>query len=145
MQTAAGKLGEEGRIRFTGAVPSSAVHQWVQIADVFALVSSLEGLPVSLIEAMATGLPVVVSDIPANRQLVDHGVEGLVVETRNAEAIGMALDSILSDSAAGRRMGAAARTRIGVSFSTDRVVDLYETLFARLLGREIRGLERPAA
>jgi glycosyltransferase involved in cell wall biosynthesis len=132
----AGALAEEGRIRFTGAMPSSAVHEWVQIADVFALVSSLEGLPVSLIEAMATGLPVVVSDIPANRQLVDTGVEGMVVETRNADAIGSALDSILSDGAARRRMGAAARSRIGERFSTVRVVGLYEALFERLLGRK---------
>jgi glycosyltransferase involved in cell wall biosynthesis len=135
MQRIAGKLAEAGRIQFTGAVPSSAVHQWVQIADVFALVSSLEGLPVSLIEAMATGLPVVVSDIPANRQLVDPGIEGLVVELKNVEAIGSALNSILSDNGARRRMGAAARARIGGSFSTDRVVGLYEGLFAKVLGQ----------
>jgi glycosyltransferase involved in cell wall biosynthesis len=135
IQSIAGRLAEEGRIRFTGPVPSSAVHEWVQIADVFALVSSLEGLPVSLIEAMATGLPVVVSDIPANRQLVDPGVEGLVVELRNIEAIGSALNSILSDSGARRRMGAAARARIGETFSTDRVVGLYEGLFAKVLGQ----------
>jgi glycosyltransferase involved in cell wall biosynthesis len=137
IQIAAGKLAEEGRIRFTGVVPSSAVHEWVQIVDVFALVSSLEGLPVSLIEAMATGLPVVVSDIPANRQLVDTGVEGIVVETRNADAIGSALESILGDSDSDgetrRRMGTAARLRIGERFSTDRVVELYETLFAKIL------------
>jgi glycosyltransferase involved in cell wall biosynthesis len=130
---AAGKLAEEGRIRFTGAVPSSAVHEWVQIADVFALVSSLEGLPVSLIEAMATGLPAVVSDIPANRQLVDHGVEGMVVETRNEDAIGAAIESMLSDSETRSRMGRAARSRIGERFSTERVAGLYETLFAKIL------------
>jgi glycosyltransferase involved in cell wall biosynthesis len=135
VQGIAGKLEREGRIRFTGAVPSSAVHQWVQIADVFALVSSLEGLPVSLIEAMATGVPVVVSDIPANRQLVDAGVEGMVVATGNADAIGSAFESILSDGEKRRRMGVAARLRIGESFSTHRVVELYETLFAKMLGQ----------
>ena len=133
LHTVAGNLAQEGRIRFTGAVPSSAVHQWVQIADVFALVSSLEGLPVSLIEAMATGLPVVVSDIPANRQLVDPGIQGLVVETRNADAIGSALGEILESPEMRRRMGEAARLRIGDSFSTARVAALYETLFARFI------------
>jgi len=133
LQGIARELGNEGRVRFTGAVPSSAVHEWVQIADVFALVSSLEGLPVSLIEAMATGLPVVVSDIPANRQLVDAGVEGVVVKTRDADAIGMAFGSLLGDGETRRRMGTAARLRIGESFSTDRVVELYEALFAKIL------------
>ncbi len=129
----AGKVAEEKRIRFTGAVPSAAVHEWVQIADVFTLVSSLEGLPVSLIEAMATGLPVVVSDIPANRQLVDPGIEGLVVETKDANAIGKAIVSILSDGEMRQRMGAAGKARVGSTYSTDRVVGQYETLFARLL------------
>lgn len=126
----------EGRIRFTGAVPSSAVHEWVQIADVFTLVSSLEGLPVSLIEAMATELPVVVSDIPANRQLVDPGIEGIVIETRNEAAIGSALVTLLNDKEMRKRMGEAARARIGDRFSTARVTGIYETLFARLLGTQ---------
>jgi glycosyltransferase involved in cell wall biosynthesis len=134
IRSIAGGLAEEERVRFTGAVPSSDVHEWVQIADVFALVSSLEGLPVSLIEAMATGLPVVVSDISANRQLVDHGVEGMVVEAKNEDAIGSALGAILDNPETRRQMGEAARSRIGDRFSTARVTVLYETLFARLLG-----------
>jgi len=133
LQTLAGQVTEEGRIRFAGATPSSAVPQWMQIAEVFALVSSFEGLPVSLIEAMATGVPAVVSDIPANRQLVDTGVEGVVVETRNADAIGAALESLLGDSELRSRLGAAGRARIAGSFSTPRVVELYESLFVRLL------------
>jgi 1,2-diacylglycerol 3-alpha-glucosyltransferase len=134
LRSATGSLASEGRVRFTGAVPPSAVHEWVQAADVFALVSSLEGLPVSLIEAMATGLPVVVSDIPANLQLVEQGIEGIVVETRNADAIGAALNSILSDPAARSRMGIAGRTRIAARFSTQHVTGMYESLFAKLLG-----------
>jgi glycosyltransferase involved in cell wall biosynthesis len=133
LQSQTGRVAPAGGIRFTGVVPSTSVHEWVQIADVFALVSSLEGLPVSLIEAMATEVPVVVSDIPANRQLVDSGVEGIVVGTRNPDAIGSALNSILGDRENRQRMGRAGRLRIGKSFSTDRVVGLYETLFAKLL------------
>jgi len=132
----AGNMTGGSRIQFRGVVPSSSVHEWVQIADVFALVSSLEGLPVSLIEAMATEVPAVVSDIPANLQLIDHGVEGMVVSLRNAGEIGAALNSILSDREAGRRMGKAARSRIERSFSTDRVVGLYETLFTKLLSTD---------
>ncbi|HWE51147.1 MAG TPA: glycosyltransferase family 4 protein [Bryobacteraceae bacterium] len=133
LETLAGKLIQQGKIRFTGAVASSAVHQWVQIADVFSLVSSLEGLPVSLIEAMAAGLPAVVSDIPANRQLIDPGIQGLVVEPKNAEAIGSALSAVLENPELRRSLGDAARARIGDNFSTARVTLLYETLFARLL------------
>ncbi len=76
-----------------------------------------------------------VSDIPANRQLVDEGVEGLVAETRNADAIGDALGTLLDDPEMRRRMGKAARSRIGDKFSTARVTAIYENLFARLLSR----------
>jgi len=84
---------------------------------------------------MSAGLSVVVSDIPANRQLVDPEVEGLVAAPKDAEKIGEALRSLLANPEARRRMGAAGRTRIAKSFSTERVVRMYESLFARLLSR----------
>jgi glycosyltransferase involved in cell wall biosynthesis len=135
IRAAAGGLADRGRIRLAGAVPSSSVHEWLKAADVFALVSSLEGLPVSLIEAMATGLPSVVSDIPANRQLVEPGVQGLVAEARNAAAIGDALAALLAGGEARIRMGEAARARIGDGFSPQSVVCLYEEVFGHLMNR----------
>ncbi len=135
LQRLAESLLPENRIRFAGAVPPQSVHEWMQIADVFALVSSLEGLPVSLIEAMVSGVPAIVSDIPANRQLVDDGIEGLVVPLRSEDLIASGLNSILSDEDRRTRMGAAGRARIVASFSTKEVIERYETLFTRLLGK----------
>jgi glycosyltransferase involved in cell wall biosynthesis len=100
---------------------------------VFALVSSNEGLSCSLLEAMSTGLPSVVSDIPANAQLIDSGTQGLRIATGDHEAIAQALAKLLGDDALRKRMGAAARQRVLENYSTCRVVERYEALFHEAL------------
>jgi glycosyltransferase involved in cell wall biosynthesis len=124
------KLGLDQNVIFTGRLDSSGVLQWLQAADTCALVSEVEGLPCSLIEAMSAGLPPVVSNIPAHTQLIDHEVHGLITELGNEESIAKGLIRVLDDAELRRRMGGAARARMVDQFSTDRVVDRYETLFA---------------
>jgi glycosyltransferase involved in cell wall biosynthesis len=121
------------RIRFAGLVPVQDVRKWLQASDIFALVSSLEGLPVSLIEAMAVGLPSVVSDIPANTQLVDSGRHGLVAPVQDDLEIGHSLMLLIEDEALRKRLGEEARAQVSVLYSTERVVMMYERLFADLL------------
>ena len=96
----------------------------------FALVSSQEGFPCSLVEAMSAGLPSVVSDIPANRQLIFSGENGLTAELKNEEALGSALACLAADSGLRRRLGAAAREHVTANYSTDKVAERYEKLFA---------------
>jgi glycosyltransferase involved in cell wall biosynthesis len=79
---------------------------------------------------MSAGLPPLVSDIPAHTQLVDNEVNGMVTGLGSEESIARGLVRLLGDAGARKRMGAAARVRIAEQFSTPRVVDCYETLFA---------------
>jgi glycosyltransferase involved in cell wall biosynthesis len=115
----------------TGRVPTSGVLKWLHAADAFTLISEVEGLPCSLIEAMSAGVPPVVSSIPAHTQLIDDGVDGLVTELGNEEAIASALLRLLDDPALSNRLASAARLRMLEQFATSRVVDRYETLFAQ--------------
>ena len=115
---------------FTGRLNGAGVLKWLQAGDAFTLISAIEGLPCALIEAMSAGLPAVVSDIPAHTQLVDDEVDGVVTKLGSPESIARGLVRVLSDPAAGKRMGAAARQRMVEQFSTPQVVDCYETLFA---------------
>jgi glycosyltransferase involved in cell wall biosynthesis len=124
------KLKLDGNVVFMGRVPTSGVLQWLHAADTWALVSEVEGLPCSLIEAMSAGVATVVSNIPAHTQLVDDGVDGVVTELGDEESIARGLVRVLDDRALRDRLGAAARKRMVEQFSTDRVVDRYETLFA---------------
>ncbi|MCC6262687.1 MAG: glycosyltransferase family 4 protein [Bryobacterales bacterium] len=117
------------RITFAGRVDSSAVPLWLQASDAFALVSPNEGFSCALSEAMAVGLPAVVSDIPANRQLVTDGVHGFTTAVGDTDAIARGFLQLQADSGIRKRMAAAAREEIVQKYSTDQVVDRYEKLF----------------
>lgn len=129
----AASLGVADRIVFPGAQPSSEVCQWLQASDVFTLVSRREGLPVSLIEAMATGLPAVVSDIPGTAQLITHGTHGFRVPVRDDKAIAGGLLDLFGNPALRAQFAAAARPVVVDQFSTSRVLAEYERLFTELI------------
>ncbi|MGA2184818.1 MAG: glycosyltransferase family 4 protein [Bryobacteraceae bacterium] len=122
-----------GNVRFAGRVDPAEVRSWLRIADVFTLVSPSEGFPCALAEAMSVGLPTVVSDIPANRQLVDDGQHGLLAPVGDVEAIAGAILRLLADAGLRASMGRAARGRILDNYSTGKVADRYETLFRETL------------
>src|SRR5579872_3808614 len=123
------------RIRFVGRVNITEVPFWLRSSDVFALTSPSEGFSCALLEAMSTGLVSVVTDIPANRQLVDPGIHGLTVRFGDESSIGEALLQLSSDPEIRRRMGQAARQRVVENYSTLRVVERYEALFQEVLGQ----------
>lgn len=123
----------QSQVKFTGMVPVTEVRKWMQCADVFTLVSSLEGLPCALIEAMSAGIPSVVSDIPANLQLVDHGEQGMVARLKDSGSIAAGLSTLLKDPELRARLGRNARARVIETYSTAAVVARYELLFSELL------------
>jgi glycosyltransferase involved in cell wall biosynthesis len=131
LETLAAEL--TAQIRFTGRAPISDVPRWLSASDVFALTSPSEGFPCALLEAMAVGLPSVVSAIPANLQLIDQGVHGLTVGWNDTEAIGAAFLRLFGDRELRRNMGAVARERAAANYSTAVVLDLYEEFFARVI------------
>ena len=130
---AAGLGLDGGRIRFVGRVASADVALWLRASDVFALTSPSEGFSCALLEAMSAGLASVVTSIPANQQLVDDSVHGLTVEVADEAAIGQAFTTLFADAAMRKKMGAAARQRIVENYSTGKVVERYEALFAEML------------
>ena len=133
LEKLAGDLGLNANIRFAGRCAPDAVCQWLQASDVFALVSSREGFSCSLSEAMSAGLPCVVSDIPANTQLIDSGLHGMRVRLRDERSIADALLRLLGDERLRAAMGLAARERVLGNYSVDKVLDRYESLFKEAL------------
>ena len=133
LEEAARQLHLGDRVRFVGMVPVADVPKWLQAADLFALVSSLEGLPCSLIEAMAVGLPAVTSDIPANMQLIEPGINGFSAPLLDEAAIAAQLNRLLDDRTLRIELGKNARASVMARFSTTGVADVYEQLFRELL------------
>ncbi len=126
---------DPGQFRFAGRVDVREVPLWLRASDVFALTSPNEGFPCSLLEAMSVGLASVVSDIPANLQLVDEGIHGLTVPFDSEAAIGGALARLFRDPPLRQSMGKAARKRVVENYSTSSVMERYENLFATVTSR----------
>lgn len=91
-------------------------------ADIFVLPSYFEGLPMSVIEAMLAGLPVVASDIDGLREQVIDGVTGLLVPPRQATPLAAALNRLAGDPGRRAAMGAAGRERAVARYDEERVV-----------------------
>ena len=91
-------------------------------ADVFCLPSHFEGLPMSVIEAMMTGLPVVATDIRGPREQVVEGQTGFLVPPMQDAPLGAALSRLAADSALRKRMGEAGRARALDRFDEAKVV-----------------------
>lgn len=115
-------LGLSSCVRLSGQLPADAVRERLQNADLFLLSSVSEGISNAVLEAMATGLPVVTTDCGGMREAVSDGVEGFVVPARDARGMAAALGHLAEDAGLRERMGAAARVRVLKEFTLERQI-----------------------
>lgn len=108
--------------------------------DLYVLASHREGYPRSAMEAAASGLPVVATDIRGCRQVVDHGSTGLLVPVRSADDLAAAVGGLVGDPDRRRSMGAAALERARSRFDQRRVVDITIRTYERLLRASLRAV-----
>ena len=131
LRALADRLGVTDRVEFTGAVGQDEIRAYYERADVFALPSFAEGLPVVLIEAMATGLPVVASRITGIPELVEEGVSGLLVTPGDGADLTRALDDVLRAPSARRaEMGRAGRAKVVSEFDLEHIAEQLEGVFS---------------
>ncbi len=107
--------------------------------DCFALPSLAEGISNTILEAMASGLPVVATRVGGNADLMVEGMTGRLVPRANAAALADAILGYFADPAAARRHGKAGRHHVEQEFSLDRMVRRYERLYLDLLQTPARG------
>ena len=130
------RIGVADRVHFCASVTDDELPSYLAAADVFAFPSQnrLEGFGLAVAEAMACGLPVVTSDMPGVREVIDDGVQGLLVEPLLAEDLAAKIRILLDDRARARAMGAAGRRRVEERYSLNevagRLIRLYEGLAA---------------
>jgi glycosyltransferase involved in cell wall biosynthesis len=130
MRTRAVELGIEHLIVWHGFTPEIA--PLYRAADFFALPSEREGMPAALVEAMASGLPAIVTAVSGAVDLVDDGIHGHVVAAE-AGAIADALRTYLADPGTAVSHGAAGRRRVERQYSATAVLEAYERLFRRVM------------
>jgi glycosyltransferase involved in cell wall biosynthesis len=124
-------LGLEGRVELLGE--RGDVGEQLAAADGFVLPTRWEGLPYSILEAMAAGLPVVASRVGGIPEEVEDGVTGLLVPRDDSAALAAALAALGADGEQARALGRAGHERARRAFSRETMVERYHHLFRSLL------------
>jgi glycosyltransferase involved in cell wall biosynthesis len=136
-----GEIAEAGLgsvVELAGEVPD--VRARLSKADVFVLSSASEGMPISVLEAMASALPVVASGVPGMEELVVDGETGYLVAPGDAEALADRLRRVIDDSALRTRLGAAGRRRAEDRFGLASWQRAHLELYAKLLAERQRDI-----
>ena len=110
-------------------------------ADIFALPSRSEAFPNAVLEAMATGLPIVTAAVGGLLELVDDGRTGLLVPPNQPAALADGLCRLMADPALAARLGDAARDAVRTRYSFNRMVDAFERVYLTELARRCSGIE----
>lgn len=132
LRHAARELGIEGQVTFAGPAFGERKAGLLAEADVFLLPSYREGLPYALLEAMAAGVVPVATRVGAIPDVVADGVHGVLVPSRDPNAIAQAIAALAADRALVARMSAAGRARVASAYSIERLANDFTALYTRL-------------
>jgi glycosyltransferase involved in cell wall biosynthesis len=131
-----GRLGAGSSVRLLGE--RTDVAELLATADVFVLSTRSEGLPLSVLEAMAAGLPVIASNVGGIPELVVHGVSGVLVPPGDPNALAEAIEGLVQNPSLAHELGDAGRRRVVENFDLEAVREAHLALYRRLLAS--RGL-----
>jgi glycosyltransferase involved in cell wall biosynthesis len=120
-------LGIEGQVAFLGY--REDVAEVLAESDLFVLPSRTEAFPNGLVEAMASGLPSIASNVGGIPELLQHGCNGLLVPPGDAAAVATAILTLLEDERTAVALGDAARATVASRYSFDRMVASFEQLY----------------
>lgn len=138
IQSLARKLGIADRVHFLGWQSREQLIAAYRRSDLFLFPSRHEGMPNAVLEAMASGLPVVASNIAGNEELVIDNETGLLFPSEDVEALRNALKKMLTDCTWRRTLGQASRRRVEAHYSWESAAQQYTLLLERSLSRQGR-------
>ncbi len=136
-QALVSSLGLGDRVQLLGL--RTDVRDLMNAADGYVMSSAWEGLPIVLLEAAASGLPVVATDVGGNREIVRAPEGGWLVPAKDPTALAAAMSAVQGmPTDARHRMGEVGRARVTGTFGMDAVVDQWEALYGELLAKRAR-------
>lgn len=130
--------GVASRIEFVGPQPYDQIRTWMETATLFVLPSQVaadgnrDGIPVALMEAMASGCPVVSTRVSGIPELIEDNQHGVLVEQRDPEALADAIERLLDSAELRRRLAAGARARIEDAFDARKEAGRLHGLMAEV-------------
>ena len=123
-------MGLTDQVELCGEMPPAQVLEQLQHADIFVLSSHEEGISNAVLEAMATGLPIVTTNAGGMAEAITDDVDGLIVPVRDVDALADRLARLLTDPELRKRLGAAARQRTVADFSLEHQAETFEAMFS---------------
>ena len=120
------------KVELLGWIREVNKERYLASAMIFALPSYNEGLPMSVLEAMAAGLPVISTPVGGIPEAVTDGIEGFLVEPGDVSALANRLEQLLSNPELAEHMGKAARRKIETAFSAETILPQLEKLYTEL-------------
>jgi glycosyltransferase involved in cell wall biosynthesis len=136
LEALAGELGIEDRLTIAGPLATLELVERYRACSVYVQPSLAECFPITVLEAMAVGRPVVATDVGGVAE--ELGATGLVVPAGDEAALVDAIGGLLADADERARLGALARARVEAEYAADGVVERHVALYERLSGRRSR-------
>lgn len=136
LEQLASDLQVENDIIFTGYVAHDEVDKYHKMLDIFAAVSLQESFGVSVLEASACGKPVVVSNVGGLPEVVDNGITGIIVESKNSNQLADALVTLINNPDLRKKMGDAGRSKVMRDFSWDSSVKKMLRIYRNVLNNK---------
>ncbi len=131
--------GFESEVRFTGK--QLDIGTVLACSDLFLLPSATESFGLAALEAMAHGVPVIASRVGGIPEVIRHGVDGFLEGLGDVDAMAARALELLTDAPKRHAFGEAAKTRALTTFAEGPIVDMYEALYEKVLGRERKAVD----
>jgi glycosyltransferase involved in cell wall biosynthesis len=128
------ELGLSRRVHFSGWAPREQIADYYRRADIFATSTTWEGMPNTVLEAMACGLPIVSTQASGLHELVQDGVNGYLVPIKDSDALSEALALLIDNGYERRRMGRQSRKLVEQQFAWDQIAAQYVQVYGQVLG-----------
>jgi glycosyltransferase involved in cell wall biosynthesis len=132
LATHAADLRLSNDVSFVKSSPSAEI--FLRCLDVFALSSESEGMPLTLLEAMAAGVPAVATGVGGIPEVIENGADGYIVPASGPEPLARTISSLLSHPGEAREMGMRGREKVKRRFNAERTVRETERIYSDLLG-----------
>ncbi len=123
-------------VEFLGTLAGDEKWRQFSSADIFVLPSYTEDMPVSILEAMAAGLPVIATEVGSIPEVIDHGVNGFLVKPCDVTGLAYAIQQLAEDHQLRVDMGAAGSKKAKEQFSFEYYIDRLEQLYAAVLEKQ---------
>ncbi len=134
LRALASEQGLDDMVLFTGALNQEEVRQWYGKADLFALASFAEGIPVVLMEAMACGVPCISTRITGIPELIRDGIDGLLVSPAQTEELADAIELLMTDDDLRGQLAIAGRRRVQARYEISDNIERLNRIFRARVG-----------